>query len=114
MRDHETEYQKLANGHSRAMSTISLAAVALISGMANGYNGTVLEGAVPRLRTFAVIVSEWQSGLLGGALSLGGLSGSIACTELAYRLSRRSLVVFGEFIIIASTLCFAFSVIDLS
>ena len=105
----ETEYVSLSPARPRTMSTLALAATALVSGLANGYNGTVLEGAIPRLRDAGVIYSSWQSGLLGGALSLGGLSGSLACTELAYRLARRNLVIFGEMIIIGSTLAFSFA-----
>ena len=86
-----------------------LTAVALVSGIANGYNGTVLEGAIPRMRAVGVIQSTFETGLLVGALSLGGLLGSLACTELAYRLSRRKMVMVGETIIIASVLTFTFA-----
>ena len=79
-----------------------------VSGLANGYNGTVLEGAIPRLRDAGVIYSSGRAAC-SAALSLGGLSGRLACTELAYRLARRNLVIFGEMIIIGSTLAFSFA-----
>lgn len=87
--------------------TMALAAVAFISGSANGYNGTVNEGAIPRLRSVHWITDSWQSAQLASMLSLGGLIGSIACTEIAYRLSRRHMVVIGEMIIILGVLTFA-------
>lgn len=73
-----------------------LAAVALTSGMANGYNGTSLEGVIPRLQHFDMLKDPVEMGMLEGAMSVGGLLGSLACTELAYALSRRVLVIIGE------------------
>ena len=92
---------------SSLVHLLTLAAVALVSGMANGYNGTVLEGVIPRLRAVDFITSTIGTGLLVGGLSLGGLVGSLACMQLAYRLSRRHMVLVGEVIIICSVLTFA-------
>ena len=105
----QTEYQALGDGKSSTSSVLALAAIAMLSGIANGYNGFVLEGALPRLRasSVALVTSAWQSGLLGGSLSIGGFLGSLACTELAYRVSRRTMVVFGEVIIIISVASFS-------
>ena len=47
---------------------VALAAIALISGIANGYNGTVLEGALPRLRVVKLIPSAWESGRVFGSI----------------------------------------------
>ena len=84
-----------------------LGVVALTSGIANGYNGTVLEGAIPRLQYQGQILDPFDMGLLEGALSLGGLLGSLVCSELATAMSRRLLVVFGEATIVTGVLCFA-------
>ena len=84
-----------------------LATVALASGIANGYNGTVLEGAIPRLQFQGEMLAPLEVGLLEGALSLGGLLGSLVCSELATALSRRSLVVAGELTIVTGVLLFA-------
>ena len=86
-----------------------LAVVALASGIANGYNGTVLEGAIPRLQFQGEMVAPLETGLLAGALSLGGLIGSLLCSELATALSRRSLVVAGELTIVTGVLLLATS-----
>ena len=86
-----------------------LAVVALASGLANGYNGTVLEGAIPRLQFQGEMVAPLETGLLAGALSLGGLLGSLLCSELATALSRRSLVVAGELTIVTGVLLLATS-----
>ena len=98
-----------ALGGERQSSMAALVAFALLAGLANGYNGTVLEGAIPRLRVVGMISDAWQSGLLAAGLSIGGLAGSIACTSMAYRLSRRNLVIAGEAVIVVSVLCFACS-----
>jgi hypothetical protein len=45
-----------------------LGVVALTSGIANGYNGTVLEGAIPRLQYQGQILDPFDMGLLEGAL----------------------------------------------
>ena len=103
----ETEYRELGGNASMTTSVAVLTALAASAGIANGYNGFVLEGAIPRLKIAGMVSSTWQSGLLGGSLSIGGLMGSLACTELAYRLSRRSMVVVGELCIIISVAAFA-------
>ena len=103
------DYHQLGS-HPSATRIFSLAAVALVSGIANGYNGFVLEGALPRLHALVdteIKLSVFETGVIGGALSLGGFIGSLACTEIAYRLSRRHMVVVGEAVIIASVLAFA-------
>lgn len=84
-----------------------LAAVALTSGMANGYNGTVLEGIIPRLQFWGLLKEPIEMGFLEGAMSIGGLLGSLACTELAYVLSRRVLVIVGEAAIAIGVIGFA-------
>ena len=86
-----------------------LAVVALASGIANGYNGTVLEGAIPRLQFQGEMLVPLELGLLEGALSLGGLIGSLVCSEIATALSRRSLVVAGELTIVTGVLLLATS-----
>ena len=103
------QYHALPNDKARStvFEVLALVAVAFVSGLANGYNGTVLEGTTPRLRSVSIITSTWQSGCLGGMLSVGGLVGSLACADLAYRISRRSMVIVGETIIIVSVLVFA-------
>ena len=84
-----------------------LTAVALASGIANGYNGTVLEGTIPRLQYEGYMREPLEVGLLEGALSLGGLLGSLVCVQLATSLSRRVLVVVGETSIVLGVLLFA-------
>ena len=101
-----TEY-KAIGGAERSSSLTALVAIAMISGIANGYNGFVLEGALPRLRAVSMISSSLEAGVLGAALSMGGFLGSLACTEIAFRLSRRSMVVIGEAVIIVSVAAFA-------
>ena len=101
-----TEY-KAIGGAERSSSLTALVAIAMISGIANGYNGFVLEGAGPRLRAVSMISSSLEAGVLGAALSMGGFLGSLACTEIAFRLSRRSMVVIGEAVIIVSVAAFA-------
>ena len=86
---------------------ILLTAVALASGIANGYNATVLEGTIPRLQFMGYMREPLEIGLLEGALSLGGLLGSLLCTELASQLSRRVLVVVGETSIVLGVVLFA-------
>jgi len=104
----ETRYTVLSADSSVSWVAVAgLAAVGFISGLANGFNGTLLEGAIPRMFATGVLQSSFEAGLLGGALSLGGFIGSLACTELAYRLSRRNMVVLGETIIICGVALFA-------
>eukprot|EP00308_Calcidiscus_leptoporus_P013390 CAMPEP_0119396646 /NCGR_PEP_ID=MMETSP1334-20130426/137736_1 /TAXON_ID=127549 /ORGANISM="Calcidiscus leptoporus, Strain RCC1130" /LENGTH=216 /DNA_ID=CAMNT_0007420343 /DNA_START=31 /DNA_END=677 /DNA_ORIENTATION=+ len=91
----------------RSGTIAALAAVSLIAGLANGFNATLLEGAIPRLWQAGVISSTWQAGTLAAALSLGGLSGSIACTQLSFYLSRRAIVCFGEATIMTGAALFA-------
>lgn len=86
-----------------------LGAVALTSGMANGYNGTVLEGTIPRLQYWGQLKDPVEMGAIEGAMSVGGLLGSLACTELANVLSRRRLVIIGEAAIALGVLIFAFT-----
>ena len=110
----DAHYVELKGAHAHIEPSASswrfillLAVVALASGMANGYNGTVLEGAIPRLQIQGEMLEPLEVGLLGGALSLGGLLGSLLCSELATAMSRRSLVVFGETVIVTGVLLFA-------
>ena len=92
-----------------SLAVTGLMAVGLVSGLANGYNGALLEGALPRLRVHGVVVDTEQSGMLGGAMSLGGLIGSLACPSIASRFSRRNMVILGETVIVAGVLLFAFA-----
>ena len=107
--DSVTEYEAIGGGEATepTSSLAALVAIALISGIANGYNGFVLEGALPRLRAVSMISSSLEAGVLGAALSMGGFLGSLACTAIAYLLSRRSMVVIGEVVIIVSVAAFA-------
>ena len=101
-------FKKRNGGTPPSAATIAaLAAIAFISGSANGYNGFLLEGCIPRMFAAGVITTVEQAGLLGGALSFGGLVGSFACAELTYRLSRRHVVVLGEVVILLGALTFA-------
>ena len=106
-------YVELPAPHEKApvekhfSSVPHLIAIGFTSGLANGFNGTLLEGAIPRMQACGVITNAWQAGYLGGALSLGGLLGSLACTDLALRLSRRWMVILGEAFIIVGVGLFA-------
>ena len=86
---------------------LHLAALALTSGFAAGYNGTMLEGVVPRLQFLGLMVEPFELGMLEGAMSLGGLIGSLVCAELSSSISRRALVLVGESTIASGVLCFA-------
>ncbi len=108
MPDSDARYSAMPSSTKVSSTTIAgLAAVGFVSGLANGFNGTLLEGAIPRMFATHVLQSSVEAGFLGGALSLGGFIGSLACTELAYRLSRRSIVVLGETLIILGVALFA-------
>ena len=110
-----TDYVELKGAQAQTDASSSwrfillLAVVALASGLANGYNGTVLEGAIPRLQFQGEMLVPLELGLLEGALSLGGLIGSLVCSEVATALSRRSLVVAGELTIVTGVLLLATS-----
>ena len=109
----ETLYVELSPAQEEHGSSYSflyvalLAAVAICSGIANGYNGTVLEGTIPRLQYSGLVQAPLEIGLLEGALSMGGLVGSLVCAELAIVTSRRFLVIFGEGAIVLGVLSFA-------
>merc|ERR1712032_7476 len=60
--EEETEYHALQPRQTTTTNITALAFIALISGVANGYNGTLLEGATPRLRAVSIITAVWQSG----------------------------------------------------
>mmetsp|Transcript_5646 Transcript_5646/g.9460 ORF Transcript_5646/g.9460 Transcript_5646/m.9460 type:complete len:447 (-) Transcript_5646:380-1720(-) len=99
--------KQAASGVTHFATVSALAAIGFVSGVANGYNGTILEGAIPRLWAVHALTSTLEVGTFGCMMSVGGLVGSLACTEVAYRLSRRSMVVLGEMVIISGVVLFA-------